>query len=89
MNTHIAVKYSTLFLVLCLLLPSCITYKEVEFKGVENVGVGKIKNNTIPISLGVRISNPNNFNIKIKKSYFDVYLEGQHLGKSYFPKIKC
>ena len=80
------VKNNIHFLVIviagCIALNSCITYKDVEFKGVNDVNIGDIKNQLIPIELNVKIYNPNNYNIKITKANLDIYLEGKHFGQS-------
>ncbi len=79
---HFRYKLYVLFIGVCVLFSSCNVYQEVEYKGVENISFGKIKDGTIPIYLEVRVFNPNKYNIKIKKSFFDLYLNGKHLGKS-------
>ena len=75
-------KSYVVFIGLCVLFSSCIVYQEVEYKGIENISFGKIKDSTIPIHLDVRVFNPNKYNIKIIKSFFDLYLNGKQLGKS-------
>ena len=71
-----------IILISCGLFNSCITYKDVEFKGINDVNIGKINKHVIPIELNVKIYNPNNYNIKITKANLDVYIEGKHLGNS-------
>jgi LEA14-like dessication related protein len=65
-----------------LLLNACSSFKEVEFKGVENVSFGKQEDSQIPLIFDVRINNPNQFNILLKKGVVDVFLNNQFLGKS-------
>ena len=71
-----------IILVSCLSFNSCITYKEIEFNGVRDVGIGSLNSQVIPIELMVNINNPNNYNIKITRANLDIYLEGKHFGKS-------
>ncbi len=65
-----------------LFFTSCITYKEVEFKGINDVSIGDIKSQKTPIQLDVKVHNPNNYNIKITKVNLDLYIEGKHFGKT-------
>ena len=79
---HYRYKLYIIFIGLCVLFSSCIVYQEVEYKGIENISFGKIKDSQIPIYLDVKVFNPNKYNIKIKKTVFDFYLNGKHLGES-------
>ena len=42
-------------------------FEDVEFKGVEKVSFGKQDQSNIPLIFDVRINNPNQFNIILKK----------------------
>tara|TARA_B100000900_G_C20175288_1_gene551578 strand:- start:87 stop:542 length:456 start_codon:yes stop_codon:yes gene_type:complete len=57
-------KYFILFIVS--ILSSCITYKELEFKEINNFSLSK-QSGCNPICIYVDIYNPNNFNIKLQK----------------------
>ena len=71
-----------LIIVIFLLLNACSSFKEVEFKGVENVSFGQQEDSQIPLIFDVRINNPNQFNILLKKGVVDVFFNNQFLGKS-------
>ena len=71
-----------LIIVIFLFLNACSSFKEVEFKGVENVSFGQQEDSQIPLIFDVRINNPNQFNILLKKGVVDVFLNNQFLGKS-------
>jgi LEA14-like dessication related protein len=64
------------------LFNSCIDYKEVEFLGVTDYSINKLDTEEVRITLSMKIKNPNNYNIKIKKSSFDLYLNGKKLGET-------
>ena len=74
-------KYFSIILI-CLVLNACSSFKEVEFKGVENVSFGQQVDSEIPLIFDVRINNPNQFNILLKKGVVDVFFNNQFLGKS-------
>ena len=61
---------------------SCIEYKDVEFLGITDYSINKLDTEDVRITLFLKIKNPNTYNIKIKKSAFDLYLNGKKLGKA-------
>ena len=66
-------------------LTSCFDYEDVEFKGVQNVGLEGRAGGNITLRIDMKVNNPNNYNIKIKKSSLDVFINGSKVGKT---KIK-
>ena len=70
----------TLFSVI--FLTSCFDYEDVDFKGVDNFGLEDRSGGNITIRLDLRVKNPNNYNIKIKKSSLDIYANGSNIGKT-------
>lgn len=60
----------------------CFDYYDVEFKGVQNVSVVERTENDLKLQVDVRINNPNTYNIKIKKSVFDIYINDRLVGKT-------
>ncbi|HWZ21648.1 MAG TPA: LEA type 2 family protein [Cytophagaceae bacterium] len=72
-----------LFLIVSLLLSltSCFSYKELELGDVSDVKVNKVANGGIEIQAGIRIKNPNNYKIKVKKIDADLFVNGQKVGK--------
>ena len=66
-------------------LTSCFDYEDVEFKGVQNIGLEGRAGGNITVRIDMKVNNPNNYNIKIKKSSLDVFINGSKVGKT---KIK-
>ena len=66
-------------------LTSCFDYEDVEFKGVQNIGLEDRSGGNITVRIDMKVNNPNNYNIKIKKSSLDVFVNGSKIGKT---KIK-
>lgn len=63
-------------------LQGCFDYEEVEFKGVKDVSLLDRTEDKLRIQVDVLVDNPNNFNIKVKKSTLDIYLNGKYVGKT-------
>jgi len=66
-------------------LTSCLDYEDVEFKGVQNVGLEGREGGKVTLRIDMKVNNPNNYNIKIKKSLLDIFINGSKVGKT---KIK-
>lgn len=58
-------RYSILLSVI-ISLQSCIAFKDLKFKGIDNYKVGEFSLNGIKLNLGVKLENPNWFAIKAK-----------------------
>ena len=63
-------------------LTSCFDYEDVEFRGVQNVGLEGRSEGNITLRIDMKVNNPNNYNIKIKKSALDVYVNGSRVGRT-------
>jgi len=63
-------------------LTSCFDYEDVEFKGVQNFGLEGRSGGNITVRIDLNVNNPNNYNIKIKKSSLDVFVNGSKVGKT-------
>ena len=57
-------------------------YEDVEFKGVQNFGIEDRSAGNITVRIELKVNNPNNYNIKIKKSSLDVFVNGAEVGKT-------
>ena len=64
---------------LIILLSSCTVYKDLEFKGVNEVSFSKSKG-CDPICLSIDVYNPNPFNITLKNAEGFVELSSNELG---------
>ena len=73
-------RFLFLALVSVFLLSSC-ALESPEFLGSEGITGFKIDGKTINFNAGVKVSNPNWFAIKVKRSTVDVYVEEQYMGK--------
>ncbi len=62
-------------------LNSCFTYQDLTIGGVDNVKIDKFNKEEIKLTLFVKINNPNNYKIKVKKSIFDLFVAGKEIGK--------
>jgi LEA14-like dessication related protein len=67
-------------LVSIFLLTSCIAYKQLEFKGIEDVLVNEFSQKGIDVEIKANIYNPNGYNIKIVGSELDFYVAGTKIG---------
>ncbi len=70
-----------LFGLITFLLSSCFSYKELELGDVNSVKVNKVGDGGIEIQAGIRINNPNNYKIKVKKIEADLLVNGKKVGK--------
>ena len=79
-----AIRIQSLLAILLtsLLFTSCIEYEDVEFLGVENYSIDKVSSDDVKITLHMKIENPNTYNIKVKKSILNLYLNDKKLGKA-------
>lgn len=71
---------SSCLLLLVLLLSNC-SYKEVVFKGVQDIQVGKFDKAGMEVTATVALENPNSYSINVKDPDVDVFLNNLYLGK--------
>jgi len=60
-------------------LSSCISFRDLEFKGISNISFSKNKE-CFPMCIHVDIFNPNNFSIKLQKAIGQVYISEKKIG---------
>ena len=63
-----------------LLIASC-NVQDVELVKVNGYNIGCIDQNEIQLTLNMKIDNPNNFNIKVKKTNLNLFVSGSDAGK--------
>jgi len=80
------VKSLLVLLITPLILTGCFSYKDLNFDGVENFKMGKIKDGNIDFGFDVKLENPNNYNIKIKPTDLQVFLGDNELGHARLDK---
>ena len=78
------VRFFKVFLLLGMMvsLQGCFDYEEVDFKGVQNVSVLERTDDVVKLQLDVKVDNPNKFNIKVKKSTMNIYINEKFVGKT-------
>ena len=74
------VKKWWLVVLTAVLLSSCKMYQEVKVSNVENVAFSDLTSEKMEAQISFTIENPNWYDIKLKESKIDVYLEGKYLG---------
>ncbi len=72
-------RTSIFLFVLTICLSSCISYKPVEYKGLNNVEFGK-DNSCSPMCVSVSVYNPNQFKISVKKANVLAFVNSNELG---------
>lgn len=72
----------SLFLLLPLLLGSCLSYQPVSFKGITDVDVSKFDNGGVAARVMVTLENPNSFRIHVIDPDVDLYLNDVFIGKA-------
>lgn len=71
-----------LSLVALVLLPGCLSYREVALRGVEDVQVERLDRQGIALQVLATIENPNGYRIQVKDPDVDLYLDGTFIGKA-------
>tara|TARA_R110002072_G_scaffold157619_2_gene308296 strand:- start:1710 stop:2189 length:480 start_codon:yes stop_codon:yes gene_type:complete len=74
--------YFTTFL-LSIFLSACFSYEEVEILDIKSIKLVDFSDKEIIVNTEVEIFNPNDFDIKVVKSEFDVFMKGDRIGKAY------
>jgi len=69
-----------------LIFSSCISFKELEFKGMNGYEMGKLSGSEVSFTLKPIVYNPNIYALKVKKSVLDLEVEGKNFGKIYLEK---
>lgn len=70
----------TLLAVMLLLLVSCQSLREPEFRVVENIRVARLDKSGSVLALDIRYFNPNNTRVKLKEAKGSAWLDGNFLG---------
>lgn len=66
--------------ILILLLSSCVSFKNPEFKSMDGYTFDGIEGNQVKFTLKATVYNPNFYTLKVKPSKLDVYAENQLYG---------
>ncbi|HEV7779889.1 MAG TPA: LEA type 2 family protein [Chitinophagaceae bacterium] len=66
---------------LAVFLASCATFKDPEYRSIENLRVSKLGFSQSTLSFDIHYFNPNHSRLKLKKAKGDVWIENKYLGK--------
>jgi LEA14-like dessication related protein len=69
------------FIALIIFTNSCISFKPIEFQGIDSMQMTEQTDTTAEVDLKVKIRNPNNFRLVIKKMELDASLNKKLIGK--------
>jgi LEA14-like dessication related protein len=67
-------------LILLFILPSCVSLKEPDFKGIENIRISRLGLNESTLNLDLHYFNPNKSKLRLKQAEGDAWLDGNLLG---------
>jgi LEA14-like dessication related protein len=73
---------SRILIVLTLLFSVTGCFENPEFKGFSNFQLKEMNKNIIKFKVDVSVFNPNSYNLKIRRSRFDVFVNDTYLGKA-------
>ena len=68
------------FALLPILLISCSTPKELEYRDFKNFTIGKVGFAATEIKMDLIYYNPNNFGLQLKSTDLDIFLDNNYLG---------
>lgn len=75
-------KNIILVLITIVSLSSCFEYEDVDFKGIQDFSLADRTKENILIRLDLKVNNPNTYNITIKPTTLDVFINGKNAGKT-------
>lgn len=65
-----------------LVLPGCLSYEEVAFKGITDVEVSRLDQTGVAARVTVTLDNPNSFRIHVRDPNVDLFLNEVYIGKA-------
>jgi LEA14-like dessication related protein len=75
------VKRLSVIILMLVLLASCATPKDFEYREIRNIQMGKFGASGADLTLDLVYFNPNGFGVDLKKIDCDVYVNNVYLGK--------
>ncbi len=70
----------TATLISLLILPSCVSLKEPDFRGIENIRISRLGLTESTLNLDLHYFNPNKSKLNLKQAEGDAWLDGNLLG---------
>jgi LEA14-like dessication related protein len=77
---HFTIASFSIYLVLTILLLSCSSPKELEYREIRNFKVDKLGLKTSTLKTDLVFFNPNSFGLQLKKFDLDVFIDNNYLG---------
>ncbi len=68
------------YLLVLLFVFSACSFEDVQFKEAQNFKITKLEGKKLSLSFDAILNNPNGYNLKVKPSTFDLYINGDHVG---------
>lgn len=65
---------------ICTLLPSCMRYEDISFKGIENLKMGKIGMNETTMEMDLIFNNPNGMGATLNNAQGKAWIQDIHVG---------
>src|SRR5690606_23111092 len=75
-------KYIGIILMSTIVIMSCSAPKALEYKTFHNFSIGKLGFDKSTISMDLEYYNHNNFGMKLKRTVWDIFINGNLLGHS-------
>ncbi len=83
---NLKMKYSLklvlVFFYVVVILSSCSSPKEIEYRNYRNLSLSNLGFNSSQITLSLQYYNPNNFGLQLKKTDLDIFIDNNLLGHS-------
>ena len=77
-------KTCFIFFILCIILFSCASPKDFEYREVRNIKLDKFGFDKTSLALDLVYFNPNNFGVDLKKVDADVYIDNKNASLDFF-----
>ncbi|WP_107039347.1 LEA type 2 family protein [Brumimicrobium mesophilum] len=74
-------KFIFAIFTLLFIATSCV--ENPQFKGISNFKIENINREKISFNVDVEAFNPNGYNLKVRKSNFNLYMNDQYVGKAF------
>ena len=80
------IKTGVKIALLLFFLNSCMTYEDVQFRGVDNFKVEGFDKEKVKLKFDARVYNPNDYNITVRAHNIDLGVSGKSLAKASLTK---
>jgi LEA14-like dessication related protein len=77
-----AIKGISLLILALPFFTSCMHYEEVEIQDIKSIKLLEFSDKGLLVESNVRIHNPNNYDLSVVNSEFDVFIKSSRIGKA-------